>query len=248
MPNLHELNQRIARNYAALERQGTVLTYRHDAGGWLARMREVMADRGEAGPLSISPMYDPEHSAVGPDNFFWIEVMRQGRLAGLVCTRLFETADFPALARSWRLWWDRPPRVPSRPIGLAADPRLAGIRGRIAFDGGYWIAPEHRGGPITAHLLALLADLAQRNLEADWRVAMVRRGDPTRLARFRQNLLYDEQIPFIDEFYPPSGKAQAYDLFAARLAALRDDAASRTPTASGPASAGHPSRRRVAAG
>lgn len=247
MPGLRELNRRIACNYAALEARDYVLTYRHDASGWLARMREVMSERGESGPLSISPMYDPEHSAVGPANFFWIEVMRQGRLAGLVCTRLFATDDFPALAESWRLWWDRPPRTPTRPLGLSGDPRLGRLRGRIAFDGGYWIAPEHRGGPITAHLLALLADLAQRNLEADWRVAMVRRGDPARLARFRENLLYREQIPFIDGFYPPSGKAQAYDLFAARLELL-DDAASRKPRASGPAGEDPAARRRAAAG
>jgi len=234
MLDLRGLNARIADNYAALAHAGYILTYRYDSAGWAAFVARAMAEHSEDGPKSLSPMYDPAVSNVGPHNFFWLEVLRDDRPAGLVCTRLFEVEDFRELVRSGRVWWDRPPRPPARDPGVADHPMLNEVRGRLAFDGSYWIAPGHRGGPITRHLLYLLRDLASRNLEAEWRCAMVRRGPAERMRRFCRNLHYDHHLPFIDAWYPPAARAQPYDLFLSRLEPLAAST-SRTPTASRPA-------------
>ena len=133
-----ELAQRyLTESIALLQRSGYRLSLNFDLGGWATLLRS-------APKIGIvNPTFDPAHSALKPNEAFWLQLNDDVGVAACIADRLFVTDDFVGgeLA-SGRLWYaapadaDRPALLPGVPLGR--------FTGRVGHAGGLWVHPRRR--------------------------------------------------------------------------------------------------------
>lgn len=140
----------LAADHAARER-GVYLALRHDLGALAALNR-----RERAHWYPLSPLFDPEYSAVTAQNSYWIEGRNAaGETVAAQAGRYFfwPRTTLKDEIESLRAFYADPERMraPGETCTVTA-PRAARIAGRVVYSGSGWYQPDFRGRALSAIL------------------------------------------------------------------------------------------------
>jgi hypothetical protein len=104
----------------------------------------------------VSSIHNPVHSDIRPREFEWLLGEIDG--VGVCChaIRLIETEDLIQDILTGRLYADAVPAERWQDPGIYPGAREIKIAGRVAFAGGLWVAPAHRGGGLPALIRKML--------------------------------------------------------------------------------------------
>jgi hypothetical protein len=163
---------------------------------------DAFADyRRRVGDGLVNPTFDPALCRMGPSDF-WLRVVDDaGDVVATTATRVFhDVADFYHLMRSGGLWCDRLLRVVDRCDTACSIPAFGGV---IAYWGGMWVEPPHRGRGLAKIVPQLQRGLLLRNSPFDYETGLV--FDPLIGVAFRQYQFPRVEL-VVDGYFPPTGK------------------------------------------
>jgi hypothetical protein len=184
---------------------------------------EFVAIRRASANGFVYPTYDPGQSCVSPANAFWVKICNEaGDVIAGQATRLFDTADFYALLRSGRVWFDRTlAPVPDFPFACA----LPNCAGRVAHLGGLWVDGPYRGHKLATLICATTRALTLRNFGFDHETGLC--FEAIALKRLPIDSYGHPQLaPCIDGHFPVTGKPEhMYLSHVSRAQALQQIAA-----------------------
>lgn len=180
---------------------------------------EFVAIRHRSANGFVYPTYDPEQSAISPENAFWVKILNPaGEVIGGQATRIFETPDFYPLLRSGRVWFDRSlAPVPKFPFDCPLPP----FGGRVAHLGGLWVDEAYRGRRLASLICATTRAITLRNFGFDHECGLC--FEPVALRRLPIDAYGHPQLALcIDGYFPVSGKLErVYLSHVSRVQALQ---------------------------
>jgi hypothetical protein len=155
--------------------------------------------RRSVGDRLVNPTFDPALCRIGPSDF-WLRVVDDaGDLAATTAVRVFEDVDdFYHLMRTGALWCDRPLRLVEPCETACAIPAFGGV---IAYWGGMWVEPPHRGRGLAKIVPQLQRGLLLRNSPFDYETGLV--FDPLVGVAQRQYQFPRVEL-VVDGYFPPT--------------------------------------------
>ncbi len=152
-----------------LQRQEFTLTVDVDMARWVEVMRHAPSIS------AITPTYDPRFSPLSPHNSFWLDIRLGSETIATSAARKLVCEDFLSLMRTGHLWFD-PPRSNRAELALTPPLDMPKIAGRIGYEGGLWIHPDHRKKGLSVILPHLNRALCHREWDVDWQVGITLRS------------------------------------------------------------------------
>lgn len=140
-----------------------------DMAGWVDVMTAAVT------AASVNPTFNPLFNRLSPNNSFWIDIKEGSHTIAAMAVRYFENADYLALKRSTRLWFD-PPRPEDTELALTLPHDMPIIRGRVGHEGGLWVHPLHRKRGLSVILPHLVRALCFRQWDVEWETGLVLRS------------------------------------------------------------------------
>ncbi len=99
---------------------------------------------------ALTPNFDPEHSALGAENAFWVKgIDHKGDVVLCHAVRLYaiHNATLADELESLRLFYDSPAQALTAGVSMRATAEVAHrMNGRMTFSGGLWVRSDYRGG------------------------------------------------------------------------------------------------------